>query len=66
LRSGEFPIKVRRAFPATSDISGEFRFYSEVRLVIIYTGMLFISRIHDRFIVSLSHLLFISSELHRG
>jgi hypothetical protein len=29
LRSGEFPTKVRRAFPATSDISGEFRFPSE-------------------------------------
>jgi hypothetical protein len=65
LRSGELPTKVRRAFPATSDISGEFRFHSEVHLVVLYTGTLFISRIHDRFIVFLSHLLFISGEQHQ-
>jgi hypothetical protein len=34
---------VRRAFPATSDISGEFRFHSEVSLVVLYTDTLFIS-----------------------
>jgi hypothetical protein len=57
---------VRRAFSATSDISGEFYFHSEVSLIVLYTGTLFISRIHNRFIVFLSHLLFISGELHRG
>jgi hypothetical protein len=56
LRSGELPAIVRRAFSATSDISGEFRFHSEVRLIVLYTDTLFISRIHDRFIVS--HLIF--------
>jgi hypothetical protein len=66
LRSGEFPAKVRRVFPATSDISGKFRFHSEVRLVVLYTGTLFILRIHVRFIVFLSHLLFISGELHHA
>jgi hypothetical protein len=38
LRSGELPAMVRRAFPTTSDISGEFRFHSEVRLVVLFTG----------------------------
>jgi hypothetical protein len=47
-------MNVRRAFSATSDISGKFRFHSEVRLVVLYTGTLFISRIHDRLIVSFS------------
>jgi hypothetical protein len=36
---------VRRAFPATSDISGEFRFRSEVRLVVLFTGTSFVLRI---------------------
>jgi hypothetical protein len=47
LRSGELSTKVRRAFPATLDISGEFRFHSEVCLVVLFTGTSFFSRIHQ-------------------
>jgi hypothetical protein len=57
LRSGELPAKVRRAFPATSDISGEFRFDSEVRLVVLFTGTLFFLRIHPRLTVSFPFLV---------
>jgi hypothetical protein len=56
LRSGELPVMVRRAFPATSDISGEFRFHSEVPLIVLFTGTSFFLRIHARFIVS--HYIF--------
>jgi hypothetical protein len=45
LRSGELPAKVRRTFPTTFLISGEFRFYSEVCLVVLFTGTPFVSRI---------------------
>jgi hypothetical protein len=34
---------VRQAFPTTLNISGEFHFHSEVSLVVLYTGTLFIS-----------------------
>jgi hypothetical protein len=63
LRSGELPAKVRRAFPATSDISGEFRFHSEVCLVVLFTGTSFFSRIHHPFVVSLIFFLFSGEEL---
>jgi hypothetical protein len=43
LRSGELPTKVRRAFPATFLISGEFRFHPKVRLVVVFTGTSFFS-----------------------
>jgi hypothetical protein len=56
LRSGELAARVRRAFPATSDISGEFRFHYEVRLVVLFNGTSFVLRIHARFIVP--HLIF--------
>jgi hypothetical protein len=47
---------VRRAFPATSDISGEFRFHSEVCLVVLFTGTSLFSRIHHLVVVFLMHL----------
>jgi hypothetical protein len=58
LRSGELPMKVRRAFPATSDISGEFRFHPEVRLVVLYAGTPFLLRIHVRLAEFLSFSLY--------
>jgi hypothetical protein len=46
LRSGELPTKVRRAFPATFLISGEFRFHPEVHLDHLYAVMYSFPRIH--------------------
>jgi hypothetical protein len=62
LRSGELPAMIRRAFSATFDISGEFRFHSEVCLVVLFIGTPFVSRIRRPFIDSLI-LLFYSGEM---
>jgi hypothetical protein len=62
LRSGELPAMVRRDFPATLDISDEFRFHSEVRLVVLFNGTSFVLRIHARFIVP-HHIFFFADEL---
>jgi hypothetical protein len=42
------PAKVRRAFPATSDISGEFRFHSEGSLVVLFSEVYLFAAIHHR------------------
>jgi hypothetical protein len=62
LRSGELPTKVRRAFSATSDISGEFHFHFEVPLVVLFTGTSFFFRIHTCFVVP-HHIFFFAGEL---
>jgi hypothetical protein len=54
---------VRQAFPATSDISGEFRFHSEVRLIVLFTSTSFFSRIHHPSVVSLIFFLFSGEKL---
>ena len=51
-----FRRTIRRAFPATSDVSGENRHHHEVDLVVLYAVLPFFSRIHHCFIVSLTFL----------
>ena len=51
--TARFPASLRRAFPATSDVSRENRHHHEVDLVVLYTVLLSFSRIHHRLIVPL-------------
>jgi hypothetical protein len=54
LRSGELSAMVRRAFPATSNISYEFRFHSKIHLDLLYVVMYSFLRIHHGLIVPFS------------